>query len=43
MKWITRTGRSDVIAKGGMVATSQPLATQAGLDILRKDGNAAGF
>ena len=40
MKWITRTGRSDVIAKGGMVASSQPLATQAGLDILRKGGNA---
>ncbi len=40
MKWYTRTGRSDVIAKGGMVASSQPLATQAGLDILRKGGNA---
>ncbi len=40
MKWITRTGRSDVIAKDGMVASSQPLATQAGLDILRKGGNA---
>ncbi|MHA2158955.1 MAG: gamma-glutamyltransferase [Candidatus Thorarchaeota archaeon] len=36
----TRTGRSDVIAKGGMVASSQPLATQAGLEILRKGGNA---
>jgi gamma-glutamyltranspeptidase/glutathione hydrolase len=32
--------RSDVIAKKGMVATSQPLATQAGLELLRKGGNA---
>ncbi|MHA1943527.1 MAG: gamma-glutamyltransferase, partial [Candidatus Thorarchaeota archaeon] len=40
MKWLTRTGRSDVIAKGGMVVSSQPLATQAGLEILRKGGNA---
>ncbi|MEK5444818.1 gamma-glutamyltransferase [Fredinandcohnia sp. FSL W7-1320] len=28
------------IAKNGMVATSQPLAAQAGLDILKKGGNA---
>ena len=34
------TGRSDVLAKNGMVATSQPLATQAGLEILQKGGNA---
>lgn len=32
--------RSEVIAKHGMVATSQPLAVQAGLDILKKGGNA---
>jgi gamma-glutamyltranspeptidase/glutathione hydrolase len=34
------TGRSDVIASQGMVASSQPLATQAGLEILQKGGNA---
>ena len=33
--------RSDVHACRGMVATSQPLAVQAGLDILRQGGNAA--
>lgn len=32
--------RSEVIAPSGMVATSQPLATQIGLDILKKGGNA---
>lgn len=32
--------RSEVIAQRGMVATSQPLATQVGLQILRKGGNA---
>ena len=32
--------RSEVIARDGMVATSQPLATQAALEILKKGGNA---
>ena len=32
--------RSEVIAKNGMVATSHPLATQIGLDILKKGGSA---
>lgn len=33
--------RSDARALQGMVATSQPLAAQAGLDVLKKGGNAA--
>lgn len=32
--------RSEVIAKHGMAATSQPLATQVALDILKKGGSA---
>ncbi len=32
--------RSEIIANRGMVATSQPLATQVGLDVLRRGGNA---
>jgi gamma-glutamyltranspeptidase / glutathione hydrolase len=32
--------RSNVIARHGMVATSQPLATQAGLHVLQAGGNA---
>jgi gamma-glutamyltranspeptidase/glutathione hydrolase len=33
--------RSPVMGRGGMVSTSQPLATAAGLEILLKGGNAA--
>ena len=35
-----RQGRSVVIARHGMVATSQPLAAQAGLRVLQDGGNA---
>lgn len=34
------TTRSEIIARNGMAATSQPLATQVALDILKKGGNA---
>ena len=37
--WL-RQHRSEVMARNGMVTTSQPLAAQAGLDILKKGGNA---
>ena len=33
-------GRSEVLARHGMVATSDPLAAEAGLEILRNGGNA---
>ena len=35
-----QTGRSVIMARNGMVATSQALATQIGLDVLRKGGSA---
>ncbi len=37
--WLDQ-GRSEVLARHGIVATSDPLAAEAGLEILRKGGNA---
>ena len=37
--WIPQT-RSEVVARNGMVATSQALAAEAGMDILKQGGNA---
>ncbi len=36
----TFTTRSEILARNGMAATSQPLATQVALDILKKGGSA---
>jgi gamma-glutamyltranspeptidase/glutathione hydrolase len=38
---VFRSRRSNVLATRGMVATSQPLAAQAGLETLKAGGNAA--
>lgn len=40
MPWTFRSRRSVVMANHGMVATSQPLAAQAGLRVLQEGGNA---
>ncbi len=37
---MTHATRSEVMAQNGMVATSHPLATQIGIDILKQGGNA---
>jgi gamma-glutamyltranspeptidase / glutathione hydrolase len=37
--WLAQS-RSEVLARNGMVATSQPLAAQAGLEVLKNGGNA---
>jgi len=37
--WLSQ-GRSEVLARHGMVATSDPLAAEAGLEMLRRGGNA---
>lgn len=41
IEYAFRSRRSNVMATHGMVATSQPLSAQAGLDIIKKGGNAA--
>lgn len=40
MEYPYASRRMTTYARNGMVATSQPLAAQAGLDILKKGGNA---
>jgi len=40
MKEFRGSHRSMIVGKNGMVASSQPLAVQAGIDILKKGGNA---
>ena len=40
MRDVQMPGRSVVMSTGAMIATSQPMATQVGLDVLRRGGNA---
>ena len=40
MRNLQLPGRSPVLAPNGMVSTSQPLSTAAGLHVLREGGNA---
>ena len=40
MRDIQRPGRSVVMCSEGMIATSQPMATQVGLEVLKSGGNA---
>ena len=40
VKYSFPSRRSAVMSRGGMVATSQPLAAQAGVEMLRRGGNA---
>lgn len=40
MTGLTFATRSEVIAQHGMACTSQPLATQVAIDILKKGGSA---
>jgi len=40
MRDIQQPGRSVVICGDGLIATSQPMATQAGLEVLKSGGNA---
>ncbi|MBK9124971.1 MAG: gamma-glutamyltransferase family protein [Chloroflexi bacterium] len=41
MNYDFKSRRSMVLGQGGMVAANNPLAAQAGLDVLRRGGNAA--
>ena len=40
MRNLQRPGRSPVMASNAMIATSHPLASQVGIDIMKSGGNA---